>query len=166
MKYRFSIIYVTLIVLVNWLFSVVPMVELPGGEMWPPVSIVVGLIFVVRDFAQREIGHRIIIAMLIGGALSYFMANPFIAYASVAAFMISEFTDWAVYSFTGRSFSQRILLSSMLSTPIDSAVFLYLIDAISPIGVVLMTLSKLLGAVIVWWMVSRRERNDENNAAA
>ncbi len=159
MKFKYSFIYVALIVLVNWLFSVVPMVELPGGEMWPPVSLVVGLIFVVRDFAQREIGHRIIIAMLIGGALSYIMADPFIAVASVAAFLISEFTDWAVYSFTGRPFSQRILLSSVISTPIDSAVFLYLIGFISPTGVVLMTASKMVGALIVWWMVNRRENN-------
>jgi queuosine precursor transporter len=155
-KLRFSIIYVALIVLVNWLFSVVPLVELPGGEMWPPMSLVVGLIFVVRDFAQREIGHKIILAMLIGGALSYIMADPFIAMASVAAFLISEFADWAVYSFTGRPFSQRILLSSVISTPIDSAVFLYMIGHISPTGVALMTMSKMLGAIIVWWMVRRR----------
>ena len=157
MAYRYTVLYIALIVLVNWLFTVVPLVDMPGGEKWPPVSLVVGLIFVARDFAQREIGHRVIVAMLIAGALSYYMADPFVAAASVTAFLISEFADWAVYSFTGRPFAQRILLSSVLATPIDSAVFLAMIGHLSLSGVVAMTASKMLGALVVWWMVRRRE---------
>jgi len=157
MAYRFTVLYIALIVLVNWLFTVIPLVDMPGGEKWPPVSLVVGLIFVARDFAQREIGHRVIVAMLIAGALSYYMADPFVAAASVTAFLISEFADWAVYSFTGRPFAQRILLSSLIGTPIDSAVFLAMIGHFSAAGVIAMTASKMLGALIVWWMVRRRE---------
>jgi len=157
MNFRYTALYILLIISVNYGFSVVPMVDIPGGGQWPPMSLVVGLVFVARDFAQREVGHRVIIAMLISGAASYFMANPYIAAASVAAFLVSEFCDWAVYSFTGKSFSQRILLSSAISTPIDSAVFLGLIGALSFSGVLLMTVSKMLGALVVWWMVRRRE---------
>lgn len=157
MAYRYTIIYIALIVAVNWLFTVVPLVDLPGGEKWPPASLIVGLIFVARDFAQREIGHRVIFAMLIAGGISYVMADPFVALASVTAFLISEFADWAVYTFTGRPFSQRILLSSIIGTPLDSAVFLLMIGHFSLIGVVAMTLSKMVGAVVVWWLVRRRE---------
>jgi uncharacterized PurR-regulated membrane protein YhhQ (DUF165 family) len=154
---KYTVLYVLLIVAVNYGFTVVPMLPLPGGEMWPPMSLVVGFVFVARDFAQREIGHKVIVAMLIAGALSYVMAGPGVAYASVAAFLVSEFADWAVYSFTGRSFSRRILWSSFISTPLDSAVFLGLLGFLTPVGVVAMTLSKMLGAVIVWWMVRQRE---------
>ena len=157
MAYRFTILYIVLIVAVNWLFTVLPLIDLPGGDKWPPASLVVGLIFVARDFAQREIGHRVIIAMLIAGAISYVMADPFVAMASVTAFLISEFADWAVYSFTGKPFSQRILISSVIATPLDSAVFLLMIGHFSVVGAVAMTISKLVGAVIVWWMVRRRE---------
>lgn len=157
MDYKFSLLYIALIVAVNWLFTAVPPVDIPGGEKWPPAALVVGLVFVARDFAQREIGHRVIVAMIIAAGLSYYMANPFVAVASVIAFVISEGADWAVYSFTGRPFADRILISSIVSTPLDSAVFLYLIGHISVIGVVLMTLSKLLGAVIVWYLVRQRE---------
>jgi uncharacterized PurR-regulated membrane protein YhhQ (DUF165 family) len=157
MAFRFTALYVILIVAVNYGFTVVPLVALPGGEVWPPISLLVGFIFVARDYAQREIGHRVIIAMLAAGVLSYVMASPFIAVASVAAFLISEFADWAVYSFTGRSFSRRVLLSSAVGTPLDSAVFLSLIDQFSVIGVVAMTASKMLGALLVWWMIRRRE---------
>lgn len=157
MSLKYTALYVVLIVLVNWGFTVVPLVDMPGGEKWPPMSLVVGFIFVARDFAQREIGHRVIIAMLIAAVLSYVMASPYVAVASLSAFLISEFADWAVYSFTGRPFSQRVLISSAIGTPLDSVVFLWAINHLSVSGVVAMTASKMLGAFIVWWMMRRRE---------
>ncbi len=157
MRYLNTLIYIALIVLVNYAFTKVPLVALPGGTMWPPVSLLVGFVFVARDFAQRDIGHGVIGAMLIGVAISYFMAGPQVALASAAAFTISEFADWAVYSFTRRPLSQRILLSSALGTPIDSVVFLGLIGALSLAGALAMTASKMIGACIIWWLVRRRE---------
>ena len=157
MRFRYTIVYIVLIVAVNYGFTVVPLVALSGGELWPPISLLVGFIFVARDFAQREIGHRVILAMLVAGGLSYIMADPFIAAASVAAFLISEFADWAVYSFTGRPFAQRVLLSSALGTPLDSVVFLAMIGQFSLVGVAAMTLSKMLGAFVVWWMLRRQD---------
>jgi uncharacterized PurR-regulated membrane protein YhhQ (DUF165 family) len=156
-RYRSTLVYIALIVAVNWGFTVVPLVKMPGGEMWPPMSLVVGFIFVVRDFAQREIGHRVLIAMLIGAALSYVMASPFVALASAAAFLVSELADWLVYTVTKRPLSQRILFSSVIGTPIDSVVFLYGIGHLTVSGVAAMTASKLIGALIVWWMIRRRE---------
>ncbi len=157
MQFKFSALYIVLIVLVNWGFTVVPLVDLPGGDKWPPMSLVVGLIFVARDFAQREIGHRVIIAMLIAAGLSYVMASPFVAVASLSAFLISEFADWAVYSFTRRPFAQRVLLSSLVGTPLDSVVFLAVIGHLSFAGAAAMTASKMVGALVVWWMLRRRE---------
>ncbi|MFQ5985352.1 MAG: VUT family protein, partial [Alphaproteobacteria bacterium] len=130
---------------------------LPDGTSWPPVSLAVGFIFVLRDFAQREIGHWVLLAMLAGAVLSYFMAGPDVALASLAAFAVSELVDWAVYSFTRRPLSQRILLSSVLGTPVDSAVFLGGIGLLSVAGTVTMTASKMLGALCVWWLIRRRE---------
>jgi uncharacterized PurR-regulated membrane protein YhhQ (DUF165 family) len=157
MRYLNTLIYIGLIVLVNYAFTKVDMVVLPDGTRWPPVSLLVGFVFVARDYAQRDIGHSVIGAMLAGVAISYFMAGPQVAMASAAAFLISEFADWAVYSFTRRPLSQRILLSSALGTPIDSVVFLGLIGALSPLGALAMTASKLIGACFVWWLVRRRE---------
>jgi uncharacterized PurR-regulated membrane protein YhhQ (DUF165 family) len=146
-----------LIVAVNYAFIVVPLVKLPDGTMWPPVSLLVGFVFVARDFAQRKIGHKVLLAMLVGVAISYFMANPFVATASAAAFLISELVDWAVFTYTKRPLSQRILFSSLLGAPVDSAIFLGLLGLLSPVGVAAMTASKLVGAFIVWWMIRRRE---------
>ena len=141
----------------NYAFTKVPLMALPDGTLWPPVSLLVVFVFVARDYAQRDIGHWAIGTMLVGVALSYFIAGPQVALASAAAFGISEFADWAVYSFTRWPLSQCILLSSALGTPIDSVVFLGLMGALSPVGVLAMTASKLLGACIVWWLVRRRE---------
>ncbi len=157
MKFKYTALYIVLIVAVNYGFSVVPLVELPGGGKWPPMTLVVGFIFVARDFAQKEIGHSVILAMLAAAAISYFMADPFIAVASLAAFLVSEFCDWAVYSFTKKPFHQRVLLSSALGTPVDSVIFLGIIGIASLEGVVLMTVSKMIGALVVWYLIKNRE---------
>jgi hypothetical protein len=125
--------------------------------MWPPLSLAVGFVFVVRDFAQREIGHRVLLAMLVGAGLSYVMASPYVAIASAAAFFVSEFADWLVYTVTRRPLATRILYSSLLGTPIDSVVFLWGIGHLTVSGVVAMTISKMLGALVVWWLIRRRE---------
>lgn len=157
MKLKYTALYILLIVAVNYGFSVSPLVKLPDGTMWPPISLVVGFIFVARDFAQREIGHKVLLAMLAGATISYFMASPMIAVASAAAFLVSELVDWAIYSFTRRPLSQRILYSSALGAPVDSLVFLSGVGLLSTAGVVAMTASKMVGALIVWWLVRRRE---------
>ena len=150
MNYKFTIAYIVSIVAVNIGFVYIPPVPLLG-EMFPPMSLVVGLIFIARDFAQREIGHKVLGAMAVGAILSYLMADPFVAIASVIAFAISEMVDWGVYTYTKRPLRDRILLSSALGTPVDSAVFLLILGFFSPLGFLLMTLAKMLTAVILWW---------------
>ena len=152
MIYKYTIAYIFSIVLVNIGFVYVPMIPM-FGEMFPPMTLIVGLVFILRDFAQREIGHKVLIAMGIGAMLSYIMADPFVAIASVVAFFISEMVDWAVYTYTKRPLGQRILLSSAIGTPIDSAVFLSMLGFFSPVGFLLMVIGKMVAAVIIWWRI-------------
>jgi len=154
-EYKYTIGYIVLIVLVNIGFTIVPLVPL-FGEMFPPMSLVVGLIFVARDYAQKEIGHRVIVAMLFAGFLSWAMADPYVALASVVAFFISELIDWLVYSWSWQPFHQRVLISSVAATPVDSSVFLYMIGHLSYLNVILMTIAKMAGALVVWWMIRKR----------
>lgn len=151
-QFKYSIAYVVSIVLVNIGFVYIPPVPLLG-EMFPPMSILVGVIFILRDFSQREIGHRVLVAMGIGAILSYFMADPFVAIASVVAFMISELADWAVYTYTKKPLGQRILISSAVGTPIDSAVFLWMLGFFTPVGCLLMIVAKMLSALLIWWRI-------------
>lgn len=154
----FSVLtYILLIAGVNWAFSVIPLVELPGGDLWSPAALIVGFVFVVRDFAQRSVGHHVLWAMLAGIAISWYMASPALALASAGAFAIGELADWALYTFTNKPFSQRILISSLLGAPLDSFVFLSFIGIASPLSVAIMSASKLFGAFIVSILVRRRE---------
>ena len=154
---KYAVLYVFTVVLVNYAFDIVPLLPLPGGEFWSPVALIVGFVFVIRDYAQREIGHMVLPAMLIGGLISWLMASPAIALASVCAFLTGELMDWAVYTFTRKPFSQRVLLSSALSTPLDSAVFLAMVGLFSFSSILMMTLSKMAGACIVYFLARRRE---------
>ncbi len=149
-------IYISTVVLINWLFLVIPMVPM-FGTMIPPVMMVVGFVFVFRDFAQREIGHWVIIAMLVAGLLSYWTSAPFVAVASVTAFFVSEAIDWTVYSFTKRPLSERILYSSALAVPIDTIVFLKLVDHFDWIAVAIVSAAKMVGAICFWIVLRRRE---------
>ena len=82
--------YIALIVGVNYAFAVTPLVQLPNGDLWPPASLIVGFVFVVRDFAQRRVGHHILWAMLAGCVVSWYMATPQLAVASAVAFAVGE----------------------------------------------------------------------------
>lgn len=163
---RYALLYIATIVLVNCAFSVVPVFFLPGGEAWSPVALVVGFIFVIRDYAQREIGHKVLLAMLVGGGISWFMASPEVALASICAFLVGELLDWTVYTFTRRPFSQRVLLSSAIGTPLDSMVFMAMIGLFSIPSVIIMTASKMLGATVVFLLARQRERRDEYGQTA
>ena len=154
---RYVFLYVFTVVLVNFAFDKVPLLTLPGGELWSPVALVVGFVFVIRDYAQRDIGHYVLPAMLLGGLISWLMASPTVALASICAFLTGELVDWAVYTITGRPFSQRMLFSSALSTPLDSIVFLSMVGLFSVPSVIVMTLSKMIGSIIVFFLARRRE---------
>ena len=157
-QYKFTIAYIFSIVLINIGFIYVPLIPF-FDTMYPPMTLLVGLVFILRDYAQREVGHKVIIAMLVGALLSYFMADPFIAVASLVAFMVSETVDWGVYAITDKPIHQRILLSSFISTPIDSALFLYMLGQFSLLATVTMFVSKMLAAFIIWHFL-RKDGND------
>ncbi|MDR1776457.1 MAG: VUT family protein [Desulfovibrio sp.] len=149
--------YILLIAGVNWAFSVLPVLPLPNGEVWAPISLIVGFVFVVRDVAQRRVGHHVLWGMLAGCALSWKMASPELALASAAAFAVSELSDWMIYTITRKPFSSRILFSSFVSAPLDTIVFLWLTGLAAPLSFLAMTASKIAGALLVFWLLRRRE---------
>lgn len=151
----FLLLYVLSILVLNIGFSYVPMVDM-GFGMFSPMALLAGAVFVLRDFAQRETGHWVLAGMAIGAILSYLLADPFVAIASVTAFAISELCDWGLYTITKKPFHQRVLISSLVATPIDTAVFLYLIQGMTPGTFVLMVLSKMIAAVVIWAVYRER----------
>lgn len=145
------------IILVNSLFAYVPTWTIQG-EVIAPADIIVGCVYVLRDMAQREIKQYVIIAMLIATSISYLMADKSVAFASAAAFFVGEMIDWGIYSYTKKPLSQRLLWSSAISAPVDSLVFLYLIEQLNWLGFTLLNCSKLLGVLLVWYFIVNRQR--------
>ena len=161
--FKYTLLYILLIPFINWSFTWAPMVQLPGLAAWAfnPVTIVTGLILVVRDFAQREIGHEVLIAMALALFLTYVTSGGALALASGAAFLISELVDYAMFTFTKYKLSSRVLLSSAIAAPIDTTAFLYgasfIRDAQFTVPNVVMSVGgKMFGAIIIWWLIRRR----------
>lgn len=146
-----------------------------------PLTMVTGLVFVFRDFVQRRMGQKVLIVMALAIAWSFYYSWPVIALASGIAFAVSEMADWALFTFTKYRLSTRILLSSALASPIDTTIFLYGADlaiqindgkdlAYGSMGMpvadggmlhmanwVVFIIGKMVGAVVVSYMIRRRE---------
>lgn len=173
-----SLVYVLIIPFLNWSFSVIPQFEVveagvvnTQGIALHPMTIVTGLVFVIRDFAQREMGHRILLVMGMAVGWSFFYAWPVIALASGIAFAISETVDWTLFTFTRYRLSTRILLSSAIAAPIDTTVFLYGADLAQQMALdlpagnmlhlanwIVFVIGKMVGAVFISWLIRQREK--------
>ena len=171
------LVYIVLIPFVNWSFNWAPFTgfvngsfqayfpgdDIPATAKWlfNPVTIVTGLVLVVRDFAQREVGHYVLIAMAIALGLTVLVAGPQLALASGAAFAIAEMVDWALFTFTKYKLSTRVLLSSAIAAPLDTTLFLYGAEFIRPDqltvpNVIMSITGKMIGALVIWWIVRSR----------
>ena len=145
MNYKYSGIYIATVVGINLAFAYIPPIVLFDGTIFTIGSVIAGLVFVARDYAQREVGHKAVLALMAAaGLLSYLLADPFVAIASIAAFAISEISDYIVYSKYKGDFNKRVVVSSLVSVPIDTAVFLAIISHLSALSFAVMCISKLL----------------------
>ncbi len=182
-------VYVALIPFLNWSFGKISGVDMTDQLGWlfgtahtiliNPLTVVTGLVFVIRDFVQREMGHRVLVLMALAIGWSFYYSWPVIAIASGIAFAISETVDWLLFTFTKYRLSTRILLSSALAAPIDTTVFLFGADLAvqaaqgEPAGTlfnlanwIFFILGKMVGAVVVSWMIRQREKSGEVDPAA
>ena len=142
---KFSILYILTVVLINMAFTYIEPFVLYDGTIWSIGSILAGAVFVARDYAQREVGHKIVLVLMVAaGAISYLMASPFVALASISAFAISEVGDYLVFTFKKGSFKQKVIWSSLIGVPIDTVVFLAIISHLSMFSFIVMCLSKLI----------------------
>lgn len=85
----------------------------------------VGVILVLRDYLQWALGKIAALAVLaVGIAVSYLVANPFVALASAVAFAVSELLDFALFTWISPRWSRAVLAGGIVGAIADSAVFL------------------------------------------
>jgi uncharacterized PurR-regulated membrane protein YhhQ (DUF165 family) len=104
------------------------LVPVAPGIMAPSGVLMIGAALVLRDLVQRRLGIEFGIAAIVAGAaISAGVAPPSLVVASAAAFLLSEFADFAVYTpLARRRLVAAVVASSTVGLVVDSIVFLWL----------------------------------------
>ncbi len=121
----------------NWMIGHIGTVCVPSGPCLVPVApgimapsgvLMVGAALVLRDLVQRRLGVEFGIgAIVVGAMVSAGLAPPSLVIASAAAFLLSEFADFAVYTpLARRRLVAAVVASSVVGLVVDSIVFLWL----------------------------------------
>jgi uncharacterized PurR-regulated membrane protein YhhQ (DUF165 family) len=120
------IAFVLSIVLANWSLDRYGLIDVgpwlvPAGTFWA------GLTFTFRDLVHdRWTWRGAVLAVVVGAALSWFVAPSFAA-ASGLAFLVSEGLDLAVYApLRRRRWLLAVALSNTVGLVVDSVLFLWL----------------------------------------
>ena len=133
----FLVLFCLTIPAANWMIGHVGTVCIPHGPCLVPVApgilapsgvLMVGAALVLRDLVQRRLGVEFGIgAIVAGAAISAGLAPPSLVIASAAAFLLSEFADFAVYTpLARRRLVAAVIASSVVGLVVDSLVFLWL----------------------------------------
>lgn len=129
--------YIATIPAANFLIGNIGTVCIPQGPCLIPVApgilapsgvLMIGAALLLRDLVQRTYGIPWSLACILAGtALSFLIAPPALAIASGAAFLISEFADFTVYTPLARKrFLLALIASCFAGAVVDSALFLWL----------------------------------------
>lgn len=156
--------YVGVALVVNCTISWWPPQKVLGIEM-PPGLLLVGAIFVMRDYTQQIIGSWVIPFTLLAAVLTYYFVGEDVGIASGAAFAVSETIDWLVFKLTKRDLKDRILISSLIAVPFDGLIFLgkmgwidwqhFWTEELFWVHFAL----KMIASVLMWVWLDHRSRN-------
>jgi uncharacterized PurR-regulated membrane protein YhhQ (DUF165 family) len=133
----FLVLFCLTIPAANWMIGHVGTVCVPNGPCLLPVApgimapsgvLMVGAALVLRDLVQRRLGVEFGIgAIVVGAMISAGLAPASLVIASTAAFLLSEFADFAVYTpLARRRLVTAVVASSIAGLVVDSIVFLWL----------------------------------------
>ena len=120
-------VYVGTIVAANVLTDRLGLVPVGFGLLVTAGTFAAGGALLARDVVQRT-GGRVWVAVgiTVGGVLSWVLASPALALASVLAFTCSELVDWAVFTRAlPWGFIGAALLSAVVAAPVDTVLFLW-----------------------------------------
>lgn len=103
-------------------------VPVAPGIMAPSGVLMIGAALVLRDLVQRRLGVEFgLAAIFAGAAISAAVAPAALVVASTAAFLLSEFADFAVYTpLARRRLVLAVAASSAVGLVVDSLIFLWL----------------------------------------
>lgn len=128
MRWGALAVYTATIVLANWMTATFGLVPIGFGLVVTAGTFAAGFALVARDWVQVQWTRVIVLgAILAGAVLSAVTSTPAIAVASAIAFLISELVDWGVFTpLRDRNLPLAVLVSSVVSAPIDTVLFLHI----------------------------------------
>jgi uncharacterized PurR-regulated membrane protein YhhQ (DUF165 family) len=120
--------YIATIPAANWAVEHFGVVPVSFGLLAPAGVYAVGVALVLRDLAREAAGRAAVVAAIaIGAVLSWWLADPALAVASMAAFAVAESLDFAVYEpLRRRGLVVAMLASNAVGLAADSLIFLWL----------------------------------------
>jgi uncharacterized PurR-regulated membrane protein YhhQ (DUF165 family) len=121
--------YVAAVLVANLVTSSWGLVPAGFGLLVPAGTYCAGLALALRDAVHRLAGVGwALAAITVGIGLSFVFADPTIAWASAAAFTVSELLDLAVFAKVHRrhGWLPALLASNTVGAPVDTLMFLAL----------------------------------------
>jgi uncharacterized PurR-regulated membrane protein YhhQ (DUF165 family) len=133
----FFVLFCLTVPVANWMIGHVGTFCVANGPCVLPVApnldapsgvVMVGAALVLRDLVQRRLGIWFgVAAILVGAALSAAVAPADWVIASAVAFLLSEFSDFVIYTpLARRRLVAAVFASSAVGLVVDSIVFLWL----------------------------------------
>jgi uncharacterized PurR-regulated membrane protein YhhQ (DUF165 family) len=119
--------YIATVFLANWAIERYGFVSVGFGLTAPAGVYFAGLAFTLRDITHDTLGRGfVLLAIVVGAALSALVSTDF-AFASGAAFLLSELFDFAVYTpLRARNWIGAVAASNVVGLVADSVLFLWL----------------------------------------
>lgn len=165
LRLAYLILFLVTVPVANWMIGNVGTTCIPKGPCLIPVApglmapsgvLLIGVALVLRDAVHEYFGSKIVLgAILVGAALSAFVAPAPLVIASGVAFLLSELSDMAVYTpLRKKRLVMAVLASGVVGAVVDSAVFLWIafgsLDYLAGqvVGKAWMTIG---AAAFLWW---------------
>lgn len=136
MKWLWLAAFAAMVPVANWLIGHVgncipngPCIIPVGFGLYAPSGVLaIGAALVLRDQVHRHLGWQAALAAIgIGAVLSFAIATPALAVASLVAFSLSEVADLGVYApLARRKLWAAVVASGIVGAAVDSALFLWL----------------------------------------
>jgi len=158
-----ALIYIATIIIANLMTAHYGLVPIGFGLLVSAGTFAAGFALIARDWVQVTSGRRVVLLAIIAGALVSGLTSGYaLAVASGTAFLVSELVDFGVFTpLRSRSLPTAVLVSSVVSAPVDTVLFLWLAgfglswQAVLGQFLVKTALAAVVAAAIAW-----RERRD------
>lgn len=124
-----------------------------------PGTLLVGLIFVLRDYTQQLIGESVIGFTLLASAIVCVLIDGRLGLYSGAAFLVSEGIDQLIWKRLGKEdIKDRILWSSAAATWLDGLLILHGLNELTWPNFISHYIGKMVSVFVIWLVLRHNHK--------